>query len=206
MQIIIAILLLIIGVGLFLAKTTIGNEGLERAANVSSIIATIAGILILAFYTASLGSRVAPATVTPSNIPTFPTLTLATTPLTPASTPTLDSLVFVVPALGTGYSTQLLVHQGDVLVFFASGIWCWGDVVDCSSADGTPGRPNPDEGRPLLPDHYYGTLIGRVGDWIFPIGISSEVVMQKDGELVLFMNDSSPYDNTGEISVKVSRK
>jgi hypothetical protein len=62
MQIILAILLIIIGVVLFLAKRSIGNEDLGRAANVGSIVATIAGIIILAFYTAALGSTKDPST------------------------------------------------------------------------------------------------------------------------------------------------
>ncbi len=54
MQIFIAVFLLVVGVVLFLAKGIIRNDDLERAANVGGIVATIAGIIVLAFYTAPL--------------------------------------------------------------------------------------------------------------------------------------------------------
>jgi hypothetical protein len=122
-----------------------------------------------------------------------------------STAPTTDNRVYV-PATSTGYSTEIIVHQGNILIFSSSGDWCWGGGNDCSSANGTPGRPKPDEGRPILEDDSYGKLIGRVGDWIFPIGISSEVEMLADGELVLLMNDSVHSDNSGTLTVLISKK
>ncbi len=82
MQILLAIILIVIAVILFLYKP-IKNDDLERAANVGGVIATIAAIVVLAFYTASLdsnGEQVNPSTTV------NPTIVIDDT-LVPLSTP-----------------------------------------------------------------------------------------------------------------------
>jgi hypothetical protein len=90
MQIFIAITLIVVGVALFLAKKNIKDDDLERAANVGSVIATFAGIIILAFYTSAIGSSGNFPTLPQEKISITPTLALSLTPmvtLVPSYTP-----------------------------------------------------------------------------------------------------------------------
>jgi len=57
MQIVAVVLLTILAITLFLSKKSLPNEALERVANVSGVVATITALLVLAFYTASIGSK-----------------------------------------------------------------------------------------------------------------------------------------------------
>jgi PA-IL-like protein len=106
----------------------------------------------------------------------------------------------------TGVSTGLKVQQGDMLTFSASGTWCWGGTTDCSSPDGTQGRPSgPEECCAVIQNEYFGKLIGRVGNWTFPIGSQATVTMKQGGDLLLLMNDriGAYADNTGSITVEI---
>jgi len=106
----------------------------------------------------------------------------------------------------TGISTGLTVKQGDILTFSASGKWCWGGTTDCSSPDGTLGRPSgPEECCAVFENDLFGKLIGRVGNWTFPIGSQSTVTMEQDGELFLLMNDriGTYDDNSSSIIVNI---
>ncbi len=109
----------------------------------------------------------------------------------------------------TGTSTGLHVKQGDVLTFSASGRWCWGGTTDCSSPDGTLGRPSGiEECCAVIQDEFFGKLIGRIGDWVFPIGSQATVTIKQEGDLFLLMNDriGAHTDNTGSIKVEIETK
>jgi hypothetical protein len=129
---------------------------------------------------------------------------------TPTALPTPNSAHLDIPAYSAaGVPATIFVHKGDVLSITASGTWCWGGDVDCSDPSGTFGRPSgPQEGVPTLEGQHFGTLIGRVGGWLFPIGVSANVTVEADGELVLLMNDrkGSYGDNSRSITVDVTVK
>ena len=65
MQIITTVLLAILAIALFSSKKLLSNDTLERAANVGGVVATIAALLVLAFYTTSIGSKEEQATTPP---------------------------------------------------------------------------------------------------------------------------------------------
>ena len=69
-----------------------------------------------------------------------------------------------------GMNTGLTVSKGDVITFSASGEWCWGGTTDCSSPDGTVGRPSAEENSAFYNGYYFGTLLGRVGE--SPVSVS----------------------------------
>ena len=91
MQIALAIFLAIIAIILFSLKKLISNEALERAANVGGVIAIIAALLILAFYTPN--PQKPPIGITPSAAntdipkPTITTLSSSTATLKSDSNP-----------------------------------------------------------------------------------------------------------------------
>ena len=87
-----------------------------------------------------------------------------------------------------GTATGLSVHVGDHLALSGAGTWCWGGYTDCSGVTGTPGRPNPTELPVALAGYNFGHLIGRIGNWLFPIGAHAEFVSPVSGELYLLMN------------------
>ena len=111
MQILLAIILMVIAVVLFLSKSSIKNEDLERAANVGGVVATIAAIVVLAFYTTSINPQNTPPppvvetltdTLMPSEALTdlteTPTITLTSTlTSTVTSTPTLTNTPTLAP-------------------------------------------------------------------------------------------------------------
>jgi len=125
------------------------------------------------------------------------------------------SSLFVQLSQGTGIG----VTAGTMVHFQATGTWCWGYPAFCSDANGTPGRPGPDEHPTLLdgPGYYFGQLIGRVVSGstttsYFLIGSSNTVVMPATGQLYLAMNERVGldypsewyFDNRGSISVVVA--
>jgi len=147
-----------------------------------------------------------PPTVPPTSTP-LPTLTpLPTSTPKPTAIPGGLLFEFSVPAYPEqGMGTGITVNQGDLMTFQAQGEWCWGGGTDCSDPDGTPGRPGPGEGPTTLDGEPFGKLIGRVDDWLFPIGSYAAVPAQVEGELILLMNDRIGCygDNSGEIPVEV---
>jgi hypothetical protein len=134
MQILIAVLLVILALVLFVFKKWLPNEALERAANVSGIIATAAGIVVLAFYTASLGSRAEPTPLATVDIPTAtslleipsetppataspvlpsatwtPSATLTATEAPPSATPTATPIEINVSRSSTNYDGKVIL-------------------------------------------------------------------------------------------------
>jgi hypothetical protein len=103
-------------------------------------------------------------------------------------------------------ATGISVAAGDRIQFLADGTWCWGG--DCPDADGTAGRPLPDELPVAVEGASFGTLGGRVGSSYFAIGSCSTVTMSEAGELYLLMSDRVGYysDNSGAIQVQVARE
>ena len=108
MQILLAVILFVIATVLFIARKKIKNEDLERAANIGGIIATIAALIVLAFYTVSPKpgdesqetSVPVYAPVILTDTPAF-TLTYTATPpatLSPSPTPVIVDGMVEVPA------------------------------------------------------------------------------------------------------------
>jgi hypothetical protein len=103
--------------------------------------------------------------------------------------------------------TGILVEKGQLLHFSAKGTWCWGDgASECSSADGTPGRPTPSELPVVVKGAYLGTLSMGIGSQVEALGASATIESTSCGELVLFMNDRPDYygDNSGSLVVTVT--
>ncbi len=102
--------------------------------------------------------------------------------------------------------TGIFVRAGDRVAFSATGEWCWGGGEDCSDANGTFGRPFPDELPVLAEGAEFGELVGQVGGQLFRIGQHDNLIMPANGELMLGMSDRMGYygDNSGSISVEVS--
>jgi hypothetical protein len=153
--------------------------------------------LIIGFILAGLGL----ALLIPDIQSTFSDVPVPTEPTRP--TPT--STEVIVPAEAEfGIYTGIIVQAGDVISFSASDKWCWGTF--CSDANGTSGHPIlPEECCTVIEGEPFGKLIGRIGDWVFPIGDNATVTMQIDGDLMLLMNDriGSYGDNSGAINVKI---
>ena len=113
---------------------------------------------------------------------------------------------YMVPALPEGgTATGLSVAVGDHLAIWGTGTWCWGGYTDCSGVTGSPGRPNSEELPVALAGYNFGHLIGRIGNWLFPIGAYTEITSPVSGELYLLMNDrvGRYFDNTGSVTAQV---
>jgi len=95
MQIFLAAILFIVAIALFISKRLIKNDDLERAANIGSLIAAIAALIVLAFYTSSPTSKenqrtpIPPEFLTPINSSIVSTEISTATP-TYISTSTID--------------------------------------------------------------------------------------------------------------------
>ena len=119
---------------------------------------------------------------------------------------TLTRTVTAVAGAESGTPADLRVAVGDVLTFSATGAWCWGiPPAECSGPAGTEGRPHPDEKPVVFDGAQFGTLLGRVGAWTFPIGSGATVTASAAGDLALIMNDrpNSYWDNTGSLTVNI---
>jgi hypothetical protein len=98
------------------------------------------------------------------------------------------------------------VESGEEIAFSAEGRWCWGrGSTECSDANGTPGRPTSAELPVALQGQYFGKLIGRIGNELFPIGSHAVITTESNGMLYVLMNDRVGFysDNSGELTVKV---
>lgn len=137
----------------------------------------------------------------------FPTPAIFTSTPNPTASGGIaeTTIAVVVSAHGDWQDTDLYVQKGQIVQFHTSGEWCWGWTVDCSSPEGTPGRPNADECCATLKTEPFGKLIGRIGSWMFPIGGQATVTASESGEIQLRMNDRIGYyeDNTGSLFVEI---
>jgi len=89
------------------------------------------------------------------------------------------------------------VKKGDVLAFAATGRWSNNNRPD-SPPFGPEGKPRE---RPA-----YGHLEGRVGNGApFTIGVAAKITAPSDGVLFLQMDDTKHDDNTGELTVTITR-
>ena len=122
-----------------------------------------------------------------------------------------SATVNVLATNANGTPTGINVTKGQPLTFQASGYWCSGGIKQ----DGSPSCGGPEGIRPadpgetvdlVLPNQLIGLLIGRIGNWVFPIGSSAQIVAQASGQLYLLMNDRTCCyaDNSGQVSVTVS--
>jgi len=121
---------------------------------------------------------------------------------------------FQVPARQQWVQTGIIVRQGEVIRFEASG------EVTLNQAGSLRARPagatnNQFDRDAALPTVPVGALIGRVGDPTRPgqrnnraflIGDQVSIVMPFDGELLLGVNDSNHDDNNGVFIVRVDRR
>ena len=121
------------------------------------------------------------------------------------------SEVWVPANAANGVSTGLQVHRGQIFSFSViKGQWCWYDATNfferdaCSNADGTPESSSLDYPG-VLSGQNLGMLIGKVGDWLFPIGTSCQVTITTDGYLYLLINDRAGeyLDNSGWSDVSI---
>ncbi len=116
------------------------------------------------------------------------------------------STVAVQASNESGTRTGITVQRGQTLSIVASGVWCMGGGVECGSPNGIRYHAQGREACPVVCTSMMGTLLGRVGSWVFPIGSSNQIVSQADGELVLLFNDipGTYLDNTGAVTVQVN--
>lgn len=114
----------------------------------------------------------------------------------------------VVPAKEFPVFTGVRVEKGQTYHFTSEGMWQDAGFPE-SDANGFKGFTAPMFFGMLLkpmPSQYYMKLCGKVGNWKFPIGTSSTVIMKRSGELLLFANDAKGFydNNSGEVKVAVA--
>jgi hypothetical protein len=101
-------------------------------------------------------------------------------------------------------STKIAVQRGDRLAFTATGKITSG-VHKNVGPDGTPGVAE-DEAYPLRTANALA-VIGRIGDGpAFLIGSKAEVVADRDGVLLVGIDDDAFGDNRGGFTVSVERR
>lgn len=104
-----------------------------------------------------------------------------------------------------GGATGIMVTNGQLISFSASGTWRWSNGVPYHDADGEPGYTAT---LTTLPSAQVGALVGKVGaggSW-FLIGVSNSISMPATGELYLVMNDRdgvNRFDNSGSQTVTI---
>ena len=136
---------------------------------------------------------------------------LSTFLIYPKSAHAASTSVNVSATNSTGTPTGITVDLGQTVSIQASGFWCSGGIKNDGSAScgGPQGiRPfNPGEEVDLiLPNELIGLLIGRIGNWYFPIGSSRQVSAQASGQLFLLMNDRTCCyaDNSGQVTATIT--
>lgn len=102
------------------------------------------------------------------------------------------------------------VRRSQRILIRASGSWCSGGikapgVASCGGPEGIRPAGPGEKNDLMLKGQPVGILIGRIGNWVFPIGNNTTIIAQADGPLSLLMNDRQRYyfDNSGSISVEV---
>lgn len=103
--------------------------------------------------------------------------------------------------------TKLYAAAGQTIQFTAKGTWCWGTgSSECSTADGTPGRPTSAELPVVVDGASFGTLSVRIGTQVVALGSSKTIKASGCGEIVLFMNDRPAFygDNSGSLTVTIA--
>jgi hypothetical protein len=216
MQITLAILLAVIAIVLILSKRLLSNDALERAANATGIVAAVAALIVLAFYTSSLGSinqPVASSATAVLDITLFPTSSntpISTQTVNPIDTQ-LSTASFMVSSLVGWQDTGMHVSRGDRLeISVISGTWT-GEIGHAPITNGEGdlgyicGSPSCVEPLPTAPT---GALIGQIGDMIFLIGKGNIIISEDEGNLLLRMNDgdSGLHDNEGSLQVEIAKQ
>jgi hypothetical protein len=107
-----------------------------------------------------------------------------------------------VPATVAWTDTGINVRAGQMLSFAANGEVRWGrGGGETASPNGNPASMRstyPLRGAPV------GTLVGRVGNSVFPIGANTGAIrMPVSGRLLLSVNDDDRRDNSGAFNVVV---
>jgi hypothetical protein len=111
--------------------------------------------------------------------------------------------------------TGLSVRAGERISFRASGEIFWDPAVPQPRVgpDGASWTPTTvsDPSQFLLPNTAIASLIGKIGDWVFPVGSAATVTARSSGRLSLGMNErwvaGAWNDNSGawDIAVQVER-
>lgn len=154
-----------------------------------------------------LGVKTVVPTYTPiarsTETPIPPTL------ISPAPHPTPVPVFKVEAANSRGTQIGITVRRGDRLTFRAYGSWCSGGIkapgiASCGEPEGIRPAGQGEEYDLVLKDYPVGMLIGRIDNWIFPVGNGTTIIAQADGTLLLLMNDRYNYyaDNSGVIRVE----
>jgi len=109
--------------------------------------------------------------------------------------------------------TGLWVREGQEVGFECQGTWAVAPANESRRWPDTgpeghgkhPGEKVHRRGDPKkeLPGTSFGTLLGRVGNVVFPIGDQKKVIMPSGGRLYLVINDYPFYrhDNRGGLSI-----
>jgi len=139
-------------------------------------------------------------------------------PETPVGATMVDQILVSVPAEKYWSSTGVNVKKGDWLHFTAEGEW-WNGISQ-TDADGDKGWPfgigRPSCGQCPVVGGNLGELVGKMeGGLLFRIGRCRTEIIQRDGTLLLAMNENtgkcksggegSCYDdNKGTLNVKIT--
>jgi hypothetical protein len=115
--------------------------------------------------------------------------------------------VIEVPSNLYPVDAKIEVIKGQTYQCTADGMWQDANFPE-SNSNGFKGFTAPMFFGMLLkpmPSQYYMKLCGNVGNWKFPIGTSTKVIMKRSGVLHLFANDAKGFfdNNSGSIQVKV---
>ena len=219
MQILLASLLLIVAIVLFLAKNAITNEALERATNIASVITGVAGIIIFAFYTASVRSEsvgfdpslsvsptIAPLnSVTPApfqsitQIPSetaSPTETSTPTETLAVPTPTLTATVTLTPLITLPFRDDFSKGINPPWRMY-SGTWITTDngaTISINENDNPAGAlilddPTLTNYRLRVDVYSPDVLSANQGD----LGVVVRYGSNRDQNLIYYMNSSSRF-------------
>jgi hypothetical protein len=105
-----------------------------------------------------------------------------------------------------GWQPAGLLTAGQTVEITAEGKWTWdarNRALAWFDANGAPFTPYL--GNQLLRGVNGGSLIGRIGDKVFSVGVATQVVANRTGRLELRINDddNSLKDNDGELTVAI---
>ena len=110
-------------------------------------------------------------------------------------------------AIGDWRNTGVDIRQGETYVLRAQGTWSIGPICGVTDASGAGVMPLC-AGDPLGIGATGSTLIGKIGEAGRPFRVGKRMTLEaeKTGILHLKAYDLLPFDNTGSVTVTVSRR
>jgi len=106
--------------------------------------------------------------------------------------------------------TGIVVQPGEVIWITATGEITWQNDKPSVGPEGTAYVPSPNLSAPWEfpePKSGIGALVGKVGDWVFPVGRHAEVRAKRGGQLLLAANDrwyeDAFRDNAGSFVARI---